>query len=216
VIEQLRRDNRDYFFAYPEDFAQQSLEWEAGQFSRRPHKPAFEVVFVWSEQEGTLELNHHGSKEAKDRLQEIFARIVLKLDELPPEPKDKRGYDLDPLRRREFQFVYSADSGIKSVAVRRLRLSSKLRQGDRILLEANTSEKHLALYDLLEEVGRSLPLGQWNVTWAEISAQVLRPGESRAKAHTFQVSWPNSCSLKYDDTGLKLRAMLNASGIEPK
>ena len=91
VVELLRRDERDYFFAYPEDFAQQSLEWEAGQFSRRPHKPAFEVIFVWSEQEGTLELNHRGSKEAKDRLQEIFARIVLKLDELPPEPKDKRG-----------------------------------------------------------------------------------------------------------------------------
>ena len=93
---------------------------------------------------------------------------------------------MDPLRRREFQFVYGADSGIKSVAVRRLRLSSKLRQGDRILLEANTSEKHLALYDLLEEVGRSLPLGQWNVTWAEISAQVLRPANHGPRRTRFK------------------------------
>jgi hypothetical protein len=216
VVELLRRDDRDYFFAYPEDFGQQSLEWEAGQFSRRPHNPAFEVVFVWSEQEGTLELNHRGSSQAKDRLQEIFAHTILKLDELPPEPGDHRGYDLDPLRRRDFQFVYTADSGIKSVAVRRLRLSSNLRQGDRLLVEADISENRQALYDLLEEVGQSLPLGQWNVTWAEISAQVLRAGEVRAKAHTFHVSWPNSCSLKYDETGLKLRAMLKASGIEPR
>jgi hypothetical protein len=215
VIELLRRDDRDYFFAYPEDFSQQSLEWEAGQFSRRPHKPAFEVVFVWSEQEGTLELNHRGSSEAKDNLQEIFTRIILKLDELPLEPKDQRGYNLNPLRRRDFQFVYSADSGIESVAVRRLRLSSKLRQGDRITVEADTSENRWALYDLLEEVGRSLPLSQWNVTWAEISARLLK-GDIRAKTHTFHVSWPNSCSLKYDDVGLMLRAMLKASGIEPK
>jgi hypothetical protein len=216
VVELLRRDSRDYFFAYPEDFGQQSLEWEAGQFSRRPHKPAFEVVFVWSEQEGTLELNHRGSSQAKDRLQELFARIILKLDELPPELADRRGYDLNPLRRREFQFIYPADSAIRTVAIRKLRLASRLRRGDRILVEADTSENRQALYDLLDEIGRSLPLGQWNVTWAEISAQVMKPGEGRAKTHTFHVSWPNSCSLKYDDTGLMLRAMLQASGIKPR
>jgi hypothetical protein len=216
VVELLRRDDRDYFFAYPEDFGQQSLEWEAGQFCRRPHKPAFEVVFVWSEREGTLELNHRGSSQAKDRLQEIFERIILKLDDLPPEPRDHRGYDLDPLRRRDFQFVYPADCGIKSVAVRRLRLSSRLRQGDRILVEADISEDRQALYNLLEEIGQSLPISQWNVTWAEISAQVLKGGDVREKTHTFHVSWPSSCSLKYDETGLMLRAMLKASGIEPK
>jgi hypothetical protein len=32
----------------------------------------------------------------------------------------------------------------------------------------------------------------------------------------FTISWPNSCSLKHDEIGLKLRAMLEASGIEPK
>jgi hypothetical protein len=215
-VELLRRDHRDYFFAYPEDFGQQSLEWEAGQFSRRPHKPAFEVVFVWSEQDGTLDLNHRGSSQAKEHLLEIFGRTILKLEELPPEPKDQRGYDLNQLRRRDFQFVYTADSGITSVAIRRLRLSSTIQEGDRILVEADTSENRWALYDLLDEVGRSLPLSQWNVTWAEISAKVLGVADPRPKTHTFHVSWPNSCSLKYDDVGLTLRAMLQASGIEPK
>jgi hypothetical protein len=216
IVELLRRDERDYFFAYPEDFGQQSLEWEANQFNRRPRNPAFEVVFVWSEQDGTLDLNHRGSSQAKEHLQEIFARTILKLDELPPEPKDQQGYDLNPLRRRDFQFVYAADSGIKSVAVRRLRLSSTIQEGDRVLVEADTSEDRLALYDLLDEVGQSLPLSQWNVTWAEISAKVLGAGDPRPKTQTFHVSWPNSCSLKYDDIGLMLRAMLKASGIEPK
>jgi hypothetical protein len=216
IVELLRRDERDYFFAYPGDFGQQSLEWEAGQFSRRPHNPAFEVVFVWSEQEGTLDLNHRGSSQAKEHLLEIFARTILKLEELPPEPKDQRGNDLNPLRLRDFQFVYTADSGVKSVAVRQLRLSSRIQEGDRIQVAANTSMDHLALYDLLDEVGQSLPLSEWNVTWAEISAKVLGSGDPRPKTQTFHVAWPNSCSLKYDDIGLMLRAMLKVSGIEPK
>jgi hypothetical protein len=91
-----------------------------------------------------------------------------------------------------------------------------VRKGDRVRLEADASENRQALYDLLERVGQSLPLSQWNVTWAEISAHVLKAGEVRAKAHTFHVGWPNSCSLKHDDIGLTLRAMLKASGIEPK
>jgi hypothetical protein len=82
-------------------------------------------------------------------------------------------------------------------------------------VEADASKNRWALYDLLEEVGQSLPLSQWNVTWAEISARVLK-GEIRAKTYTFHVGWPYFCSLNYDDVGLMLRAMLRASGIEPK
>ena len=37
-----------------------------------------------------------------------------------------------------------------------------------------------------------------------------------AKTVTIRITYPNSCSLKYDELGLKLRAMLEASGIEPK
>jgi hypothetical protein len=33
---------------------------------------------------------------------------------------------------------------------------------------------------------------------------------------TIRITHPNSCSLKYDEVDLKLRDMLNASGIEPK
>ena len=33
---------------------------------------------------------------------------------------------------------------------------------------------------------------------------------------TIRLTHPNACSLPYDDLGLTLRAMLHASGIEPK
>ena len=37
-----------------------------------------------------------------------------------------------------------------------------------------------------------------------------------AKSVTILITHPNSCSLKYDELDLKLRDMLEASGIEPK
>ncbi len=62
AVEAFRRGGLDYFFAYPEDYSQQSIEWGDGQFDRRPHNPAFEVIYVYSQREGSLDLNFRGSK----------------------------------------------------------------------------------------------------------------------------------------------------------
>ena len=113
VVEPFRRGELDYFFAYPEDYSQQSIEWVDGEFDRRPHNPAFEVIYVYSQKEGTLDLNFRGAHKAIEPLQGMFATAILKLPELPPDPKDGRVYDLNPLRQKGFDFVYDADSGIQ-------------------------------------------------------------------------------------------------------
>lgn len=56
MVETFRRGEHDYFFAYPEDYSQQSAEWVEGEFARRLHNPAFEVIYVYSEKDGTLDL----------------------------------------------------------------------------------------------------------------------------------------------------------------
>lgn len=61
VVEPYRRGERDYFFAYPEDHSQHSIEWVDGEFGRRPHIPAFEVIYVYSQKEGSLDLNFRGT-----------------------------------------------------------------------------------------------------------------------------------------------------------
>lgn len=104
VVEPFRRGDLDYFFAYPEDYSQQSIEWVDGEFGRRPHNPAFEVVYVYSQKQGTLDLNFRGTHKALVPLQGMFAQAILKLDELPPDPKDKRVYDLNPVRQKSFSF----------------------------------------------------------------------------------------------------------------
>ena len=46
VVEPFRRGNLEDFFAYPEDYFQQSPEWVNEQFGIRPNNAAFEVIFV--------------------------------------------------------------------------------------------------------------------------------------------------------------------------
>ena len=216
VVEAFRRGDLDYFFAYPEDYSQQSIEWVEGEFARRPHNPAFEVIYVYSQTDGTLDLNFRGSHKAVEPLQGMFATAILNLPELPPDPEDTRIYDLTPLRQRDFQFVFDPASGIQGVAVKKMRVSSKVNKGDRITLEADASGNSEAVHDLLDRVAKSVPLHLYNVTLVELAALVaVKPGE-KPKTVTVRITHPNSCSLKYDDVDLKLRDMLVASGIEPR
>jgi len=216
LVEPFRRGELDYFFAYPEDHSQNSIEWVDGKFDPRPHNPAFEVVYVYSQKEGSLDLNFRGSYKAIEPLQAMFAASILKLLELPPDPKDGRVYDLNPLLKKDFDFTFAVGSGIEDVAVKKLRLSSRVKKGERITLEADAAENPDAVYALLEKIGKSIPLNMYNITQVELAASVVVDADKPAKPVMIRITHPNSCSLKYDELGLKLRDMLEASGIEPK
>lgn len=216
VVEPYRRNDLDYFFAFPEDHSQQAAEWVNGEFHPRPHTPAFEIVYVYSQQDGTLDLNYRGGRQAVEPLQGIFAQAILKLDELPSDPKDQRVYDLNPLRTPGFPFICDPWSGIQSVAVKRLRLSSTVKSGDRIILEADPTRDPAAVYRLMDKALKTAPGHLYNVTQVELLAAVDVNEDKPSKKLTIRITHPNSCSLKYDELGLRLRAMLAASGIEPK
>jgi hypothetical protein len=216
VVEPFRRKDLDYYFAYPEDYSQQNIEWVDGEFDRRPHTPAFEVIYVYSQKEGSLDLHFRGSKKAVEPLQGMFANAILKLDELPPDPKDERIYDLSLLLRKDFDFIYDVGSGIEEINVKKLRLSSQVKKGERITLEADPSQDSDAVYDLLDQIGEAIPLNMYNLTQVELSASVIVDPNKPAKQVSFRITYPNSCSLKYDEIGLKLRKILSLSGIEPK
>jgi hypothetical protein len=216
VVEPYRRGEYDYFFAFPEDYSQHASEWVDGTFGRRAHNPAFEVIYVYSQQEGKLDLKFDGSNKAIEPLQSIFATAILKLKKLPADPKDKRVYDLSRLGRKGFGFVFDLKSGIQDVLIRKLRLSSRVKAGDRITLEADPSDNRDAVYDLMAQVGRGVRLDLYNVTLVELVALVLIDPTKPIKSITIRITHPNSCSLKYDEIDLRLRDMLCASGLEPK
>ena len=165
-------------------------------------------------EEGTLDLNFDGPYRSVEPLHGMFATAILKLERLPPDPTDQSVYDLEPLGGRGFGFVYDIGSGIEKVRVMRLGLSSLKREGDRITVEADASENPEAVYDLLEQVAPAMPFNRYRVSEVELAAWIATEAEKPATRVPIRIAHPNSCSLKYDERDLKLRAMLEASGIE--
>lgn len=61
------------FFAYPEDYSQRGIEWVRGELKPRPHTPAFEVIFVYSQTEGKLDINYT----SRGHVLRLFRRLVF-------------------------------------------------------------------------------------------------------------------------------------------
>jgi hypothetical protein len=222
-IDVYRRGDREYFFVYLADYGRTSIEWEASGLARRPHRPAFEIIFVYAQNAGTLDIFLEGPKKKVQDLQEIFARVILNT-ELGDPVKDERVYELNVLKRRDFQFIYEPTSGIRDVRVKKLRLST-LGAGRRITLEDDPSMNRAAVYDLLDEVVqtadgptcdtcRKIPLALVNVTLAGIQVHFEPDGKRGRRTRTFQISYPNSCALAQDGRDALIRKMLADSGID--
>jgi len=211
-VEPYRRNKKEYFFAYPEDFSQSGVEWVSDTLKTLAHHPAFEIIFVYSEEEGSLDIYAPKNTKAVPELQKLFAKAILKLDSLPDGTIDKRVYDLAPLDDTEFEFRPEPVSGISSVVVTRLRLTLKHGSRRRIILEADTKNNSKAVYELLGQ----LKLPAYHITQVGVKVVFEALDGKRAKTRSFNITYPNSCALNYDGNDLKIRNMLAASGIEPK
>ncbi|QPJ64811.1 MAG: hypothetical protein G3M78_05175 [Candidatus Nitrohelix vancouverensis] len=208
-VEVFHRNGKEYFFAYPEDFAQSGVEWVRSQLANRARHPAFEIIFVYTKEEGSLDIYAPRNTKAIPKLQQIFAETILEYNQLDEFGGDKRVYDLDKLAKRDFIFKFSPDSGIEEVAIKKLRLSLKVGDKRRVTVEADPVPDALAIYDLIEQ----LKLPPHYVTQAEIKVTFSPTPGVRSRTRTFRVSYPNSCALRHDGRDLVIRKMLAASGI---
>lgn len=210
-VEVFRRHEKEYFFAYPEDFAQSGVEWVSNALSTRARHPAFEVIFVYTQSEGSLDIYAPRNTKSVPDLQQIFADAILEFDELDEFTGDKRIYALDALADRDFEFQYPLDSGITAVEVRRLRLTLYPGRKRRVTVEADTAYNPKAIYDLLEEI-KPPP---FHVTQAEITVTFSPTPGTRSRTRSFKISFPNWCALRHDGRDIIIRKMLADSGIEP-
>jgi len=88
---------------------------------------------------------------------------------------------------------------------------------ERITLEVNPEHNHNAIYELRDKLCKTIPASQMTITQVGILVTfVPDPGTGKTSTRSFDVNWPNSCSLKHDGKDAIIRKMLNASGIEPR
>lgn len=211
-----KRGRLDYFFAYPEDYPQSRIVWQQRQLKRQPETPAFEIIFIFDPDQGALEIYLDGSRKIVPELQTIFAGAILEF-ELTEDEKDNRVYDLNPLKSADtIKLQYGPETGITSVAVKKLRLKV-ISTNQRITLEADPTHNPLVVYEMLDKVKKSYSADSMVVTQVGMVV-TFAPSESRSKPKTrsFDISWPNSCSLRHDGNDKIIRQMLVDSGLEPR
>ena len=216
VVESFHRDGLDFYLAYSEDYSRLNMEWTDGEFVGRRHRPAFEVVFVYSRREGSVDLSFPGPCRAVEPLQQMFAKAILGLDRLASDAGDAPVYDLAPLLRKDFDFVYGSGSGIESVVVKKLGLVSRILKDFRFTLEPGDADRPDAIRDYLHKAGVFDPSFLYRVTQAELVALVSADGKTPRGRVPIRLTVPASSSLGYGDRELKLREMVKASGLEPE
>ncbi|WP_296924152.1 hypothetical protein [Polaromonas sp.] len=69
---------------------------------------------------------------------------------------------------------------------------------------------------MLDRIQAAMPMAQYSVTQVDLAVSMVVEADRPPKIVNIHITYPNSCSLKYDEVGLKLRDMLSASGIEPR
>lgn len=207
-----------HFFAYPEDYSASPLVWQGANLQRQDMRPAFEVIFVYDEIAGCLDIYFEGGKQTVDELRRIFASTMLDIDQLPK--IERPAYALEPFKSPLVSFVRDPNSEIADVRLKRLGFLILGGDPTKLSVEADPSRDRRAVFAVLDRIfARDADKsGRYRFSQAEfISASVqatidLHDG-TRPRTRTFDLS-EHSCSLRYDGSDLALRRMLSDSGID--
>lgn len=221
-VDVYRRGDAVYYFAFPEDYGKTDLVYEEGRLERRALRPVFQVVYLYDPSQGFLDTFCRGSKKGRLELEKIFGRVILGTEFRPL--TDESVYDLNIFKSRNVRFIYDPVTGIQDVRVKLLRCSLLGGGKRRLTLEADPADGRAAVYDLVEGIFSDdgngatgkLSLTLANVTRVGIEAVFAPDGRRGRRTRTFYLTYPNSCTLKHDDSrDAALRQMLIDSNIEP-
>jgi hypothetical protein len=154
------------------------------------------VVFVYDPGAGTLDLFAKGDRKLKLELRRIFCAVILREEGEIGQCADA-AYELDELLRRDFPFPTDPQDGIEEVRVRALRLTF-VDGGRRITLEADPKARPEDVHDMLDEYLNDKCLSEQGVkvTWVNFQFLLGGSGRRRRKNMTFDVTYPDSSTLK--------------------
>jgi hypothetical protein len=217
-VEYRKRGSIHQFHAFPEDYPAAPMAWSNLGLEPHPFRPAFEVVFVFHEGEGSLYIYFEGGKPTVERLWQIFAATVLGIDDL--REVEKPAYAVDRLRSSSFTFVRSPDSPIIDVRIKKLGFAILGFPSTKVSVETDGSRDPHAIHEMVRRTfahGEFQPgrfaLSQAKVISATLVATIDPRNGRKPRVRTFDLS-ARTCSLKYEESDFLLRRMLTDSGID--
>lgn len=198
TVEHLVRAGREhYFLCYPDDYTHTHVRHDdRGRLDRVPVRPTFEVVFAFDPAAGVLETYCPGLRAVREWVEGLFVGQVLAA-ETPTRRPHQPVYELDGLLDPAFAFPTDPADGVRQVRVAKLRVALP-DSGRRLVVEgdpAGDPADAVAMLDALLPAA-AYPRGRLHVVQATFSLLVRPTDGGRDRPLTFEVAYPNGCSLK--------------------
>lgn len=147
-----------------------------------------------------LEVLAPGGRERVDDVAACFCTGILGLPELPPR-KHLKLYDLEPIKSPDVAFPTDPRDGIDRVELREVRLSLPRDRGwkRRVTFSVDPRACERAIiHDMILDTIRpdGVTLDEVLVTAARFTLVFAPVDNQRPKRLTFEVGWPDRCTLK--------------------
>jgi hypothetical protein len=198
TVEDFERNGCLYLFVYLDDYTQtQTAHNDQNRLVRSPVRPAFEVVYVYHREAGTLDMYAQGDRRWRACLRDLFCEHVLRSDP-PAVSPSRRSYELNGLLRPDFRLPVDPARGILSASVRRLRVVHAPNPKRRVTLDGNPDGGPGELQVMLDQhfPPAAFPRSELLVNGAAFQVTFQLPGEDADRSLTFEVSFPDACNLK--------------------
>ena len=198
VVHYQRSGGSYYFFAYLDNYPDKRLvfDGDGDEPTVRLDRDAFENVFVYNGEDGSMELFAQGGKKVWEPLQAAFCDAVLNEDVDPVDPL-RPSFRLDHLLSPDFPLPADPRDGVEESRVTRLRIAPR---GSTGYIEIRADPKG-HLNDIYRKIERwlkaeAIPADATRVLQASFRVKFQRDERNRQATLTFDVSAPNSSNLK--------------------
>ncbi len=198
VVHYQRSSGSNYFFAYLDDYPDKRMVFDGNgdEPTVRSDRYAFENVFVYNGDDGSMELFAQGGKKVWEPLQAAFCQAVLDEDVDPADPL-RPSFQLDHLLATDYPLTSDPRDGVEEARITRLRLAPR-GSGGYVEIKADPKGHPNDIYRKIERWLKTecIPPGATRVLQATFRAKFQPDSRGRQPVLTFDVSVPNSSNLK--------------------
>ncbi len=216
IVEHRRREGDvDCFFAYPADYLEERFGYDDdGQLGFQRQRPAFEVIFGYHRSNGTTDAYVQGGRKVRQPLAQIFARVVLGIDQLPEAFADEP-FNLEIFKNPNITFPANPGHLITLVRVQAMRLQFHGYRAGRITVAIDARSRDGSVYDVIADKLAEKHARLANATVMGVTMQAfLRDDDGEERAVLFKISAPSTCDLGDSSEEQLLRQYLRKWGIE--
>lgn len=198
VVHYRRQGNSDYFFAYLDDYPDKHIvfDGESDEPTVRSDRYAFENVFVYNSDDGSMEVFALGGKRVWEPLQLAFCKAVLGRDVDPADPL-RPTFQLDHLLKPDFPLTLEPTDGVEEARITQMRLAPR---GSRGWVEVK-ADPRASPNDIYRKIDNWLRTEKVTaegvrVLLVAVAMRFQHEGPGRTPTLRFNISAPNSSNLK--------------------